>query len=351
MKRLIAGLAVGLLMFGGVAQASDTCSTVDENLNVNIPCISVVGQFYQVELDAYRNHADPFGLYWQLGIVTLTNDNGGCASYDSLTMGVTLPCVDVYGTEYSVDLNHYVDSANPFNFYWSLGAAVQTNSTEYTATATAGTGGSVTPSVIAVNSGTTASFPVTTNTGYTRSSTVGGTCPSGTWSGETYTTGTITSNCSVSFNFTPIQNDATVMWQGREWQKSGSDHGMNWAAANAYCDYITDGGYTDWVLPTIEELRSLIVCSNGTQVTGGYDLNIVTHPYSCEDGNSTSYTSPTIAPAFNSSAINSYQSLIWSSTVSSASPTYAWGVYFSSGAVSYASKNIATLVRCVRGGQ
>ncbi|RKT44471.1 S8 family serine peptidase [Thiocapsa rosea] len=73
-----------------------------------------------------------------------------------------------------------------------------------TVTATAGTGGSVTPSLRIVNQGSTASFTVTANTGYTRNNAVVGTCPPGGWSGNVYTTGAIASNCAVSFSFTPI---------------------------------------------------------------------------------------------------------------------------------------------------
>lgn len=50
-----------------------------------------------------------------------------------------------------------------------------------------------------VSYGSTKSFTVTASSGYVVSSTVGGTCPSGSWSGSTYTTGAITANCSVSF--------------------------------------------------------------------------------------------------------------------------------------------------------
>ncbi|ARB92720.1 hypothetical protein [Legionella longbeachae] len=53
-----------------------------------------------------------------------------------------------------------------------------------------------------VNYGETQQFTVTANTGYTLSNTVGGTCPAGSWSRNTYTTGAITANCSVSFSAT-----------------------------------------------------------------------------------------------------------------------------------------------------
>ncbi|MDR3442429.1 MAG: fibronectin type III domain-containing protein, partial [Legionella sp.] len=48
--------------------------------------------------------------------------------------------------------------------------------------------------------GTTQAFSVTAHTGYTLSTTVGGDCPTGSWSGNTYTTGAVTGNCSVSFS-------------------------------------------------------------------------------------------------------------------------------------------------------
>lgn len=51
-----------------------------------------------------------------------------------------------------------------------------------------------------VDHGSTQTFTVTANTGYTLSNTVGGTCPQGSWSGNAYTTGAITGSCSVSFS-------------------------------------------------------------------------------------------------------------------------------------------------------
>ncbi len=70
----------------------------------------------------------------------------------------------------------------------------------YTVTPTAGTGGSISPSTPqTVNYNATTSFTVTPNTGYSISSVTG--C-GGTLSGDTYTTGAITSSCSVAATFT-----------------------------------------------------------------------------------------------------------------------------------------------------
>ncbi|MCL2872886.1 MAG: hypothetical protein FWF41_07945, partial [Betaproteobacteria bacterium] len=84
----------------------------------------------------------------------------------------------------------------------------------YTITASvSGTGGSISPSgsVTGVASGTTRTFTVTPNTGYTAS--VGGTC-GGTLSGNTYTTNAITANCTVVATFTPTPYTVTASVSG-----------------------------------------------------------------------------------------------------------------------------------------
>jgi len=53
-----------------------------------------------------------------------------------------------------------------------------------------------------VAKGETFSLTVTADTGYVLSTTVGGTCPAGSWAGNVYTTGIITSDCALSFSAT-----------------------------------------------------------------------------------------------------------------------------------------------------
>ena len=81
---------------------------------------------------------------------------------------------------------------------------------KFTITAIAGDNGSVTPASQEVDSGTTATLTVTPSTGY--SATVGGTCPTGTLVGTTYTTGNISANCTVEATFTkiPVNEKFTV---------------------------------------------------------------------------------------------------------------------------------------------
>jgi N-acetylneuraminic acid mutarotase len=68
----------------------------------------------------------------------------------------------------------------------------------YAMTATAGTGGTISPSSAMVNSGATTTLTVTPSSGYAISSVTG--C-GGTLSGDTYTTGSINAACTVTASF------------------------------------------------------------------------------------------------------------------------------------------------------
>jgi len=89
-----------------------------------------------------------------------------------------------------------------------------------------GTGYTVTGSVIGgngiisstnpltVDSGATASFTVAPDADYQKVTAVGGSCPAGSWSGNQYTTGTISGDCTVDFSFTKITYPLTVTVSG-----------------------------------------------------------------------------------------------------------------------------------------
>jgi formylglycine-generating enzyme required for sulfatase activity len=93
----------------------------------------------------------------------------------------------------------------------------------------------------------------------------------------------------------------TVVYAGKEWQRCDDGHTYSFDEANAYCANLSLGGHSDWRLPTKDELKSLVVCTNGTPTPLlDYDHeNNANHPYYCGDGNSTPYNSPTIDSQFS----------------------------------------------------
>lgn len=104
------------------------------------------------------------------------------------TVGGTCPAGSWSGDTYTTGA---IVSACTVNFTHTINS--------YSVTASVDAHGGLDKSSDTVNHGSTASFTVTPDTGYSTDSTVGGTCPSGSWSGQTYTTGNIVGACNVSF--------------------------------------------------------------------------------------------------------------------------------------------------------
>jgi len=113
----------------------------------------------------------------------------------------------------------------------------------------------------------------------------------------------------------------TDLTTGLVWQQAGPSTLMSWAQALAYCEGLNLGGYTDWRLPTIKELRRL---ADYSRVNPSIDT--------------------TLFP-------NTFPTVYWSSTTYENSPNGAWGVDFYNGHDdSYDKDEINRYVRAVRGG-
>lgn len=93
------------------------------------------------------------------------------------------------------------------------------------------------------------------------------------------------------------------------------------------CEALEYAGHTDWRLPNVKELASIVNYGN----------------WSPSIGEATVGTSGTGAPFLNTQSDN-----YWSSTTYAVSATSAWLVYFGSGSVNINSKTGSNYVRCVR---
>lgn len=134
----------------------------------------------------------------------------------------------------------------------------------------------------------------------------------------------------VGFEHHFLKNGDIVMDQGTGlmWENDAnvSDRGKvrTWTEALDYCENLTLGGYTDWRLPNINELRSIVDYSR---------------------------TFPAIHPIFSiyfEEDINN--SVYWSSTSYSELPGHAYIIVFDVGNVYFGAKSGQQFVRCVRSG-
>jgi hypothetical protein len=135
----------------------------------------------------------------------------------------------------------------------------------------------------------------------------------------------------VRFSFSPSSTEqpryarsgATIQdaSTGLTWSVDDIGERHTWAEAKKTVTALSLGGFTDWRLPTIKELLTLV----------DYDRS-----------------SPSIDPIFSTCKADWY----WSSTPYHSSPGgYAWSVYFSSGGSSNDSQSREGLVRAVRSRQ
>ena len=139
-----------------------------------------------------------------------------------------------------------------------------------------------------------------------------------------------------------VSNDAvktnSVMYNNLRWEQ-GAGHRMSWDEATYYCDALAIDGYSDWRLPTKDELKGLVVCTNGqpTPLDDYFPCNGNGYIYD--------FNTPTIDSIFNA-----YQYIYgyWSNSTYSIGNTNAWYVRFDTGAAFNSPKSDVRFVRCVR---
>lgn len=135
----------------------------------------------------------------------------------------------------------------------------------------------------------------------------------------------------------PCKDSATnYMWSSR------SSNEMNWQSAINYCQNLTEGGHSDWRLPTISELKTIIKnCQSGGSSCRVSDncLSNSCWSKSCMCSSGGSY-----GKLGDSDGV-----YLWSSSTTSGNTGTAWGVNFGYGRVdNNRNKTNNNNVRCVR---
>ncbi len=134
--------------------------------------------------------------------------------------GVTLPGLNSGSTYWvrAVAINE-AGQINTDVLYFTVGSM----DVGFLVQAIASSGGSVTPTTRAVQSGQTTTFFAQPDVDYVRLDAVGGDCAGGSWDGNTWTTGPITASCTIQINFAPaaasypVSMDATILMEPSQW--------------------------------------------------------------------------------------------------------------------------------------
>ena len=129
---------------------------------------------------------------------------------------------------------------------------------------------------------------------------------------------------TVQANTNVVMDNVTSLMWARNANLSGVQ--LTWSDAIAYCTNLTYGGYSDWRLPNVRELQSLIDFGQSTPaLTPG-------HPFTDVQGGDVGLN-------------------YWSSTTSAGESGPAYFVYLSDGYTYTATKGTTFYVWPVRGGQ
>jgi hypothetical protein len=146
----------------------------------------------------------------------------------------------------------------------------------------------------------------------------------------------------------PYWTDPT---SGLMWENPPNAGAEDWTDAHSYCWYLDIGGYSDWEVPTISELRTLIRGCPETVTGGACGVTDSCLSSSCEDDGVCWSCSASEGPADGCYWPDEMQgpcSVYWSSSTQLDSQTDAWRVLFYNGGVDNQYKDDWNGVRCVR---
>ncbi len=128
------------------------------------------------------------------------------------------------------------------------------------------------------------------------------------------------------------------------WSKKTPEE-MTWSDAKAYCENLNEDGYSDWRLPTISELRTLIKNCSVTETGGECKASDNCLSSSCQSIACMAGCSMKEDAQYSKLSDKGY---FWSLSEQSDSTSNAWTVGFYQGGVYNSSKNDKSYVRCLR---
>lgn len=128
------------------------------------------------------------------------------------------------------------------------------------------------------------------------------------------------------------------------WSKP-APYPMTWKEAEEYCSDLNEGGFSDWRLPTIDELRTLITSCSRTETGGACRINAKKGKISTKDWNS--YDCGKCGSGGGYSKLGD-RGAFWSSTTVPDAKKYVWRVDFDSGRIGYDINDYKGNTRCTR---
>lgn len=150
---------------------------------------------------------------------------------------------------------------------------------------------------------------------------------------------------AIDKNVAVDSKNGFLMWQ----RSSGKD--LTWENAKSYCSNLSLDGHSDWRMPTISELKTLIAgCQSGTDACkvsdSCYSSSCWSNDCSCKinegPGENGFYWYRGVWEA------DGQDNFFWSSSEQSDIAGNRWGILFGSGYVYYSYEYYKRYVRCVR---
>ena len=128
------------------------------------------------------------------------------------------------------------------------------------------------------------------------------------------------------------------------WSKT-APYTMTWKEAEEYCSDLNEGGFSDWRLPTIDELRTLITGCSRTETGGSCRISAKKGKILSKDWNS--YDCGKCGSGGGYSELGD-RGVFWSSTTVPDAKKYVWRVDFDSGRIGYDINDYKGYFRCTR---